>query len=414
MSLDTGWPTTVDYSDAAQDPEVCFVDPRLQRATFRMNSMGMPVVRSGQMAAVLPVTIDGVDYALRCFTTPTDHSARYRAVNAHIETHPGIPLVRAEWISRAVAVGDGTYPAVLMPWVDGMLLSSYVDELVETDRAAELRILAQSWMHLAGSLRAQSVVHGDLQHGNVMIGSDGTLRLIDYDGVWVPGMPTSLHEAGQPNYQHPQRMEVPQVLVEADTFAAFVIYVSLLAVAADPELWDTYHGGENLILMREDFLEVGRHETEIWTELGNSADPDVSRHAATLRQLCQTDLRTLPQLHDLVVSGISTIHPGSSYVPDRAGQLSGGSWWDGEDTQLEGPAVASPVPDASGPVWSVRDNAAAAVAQTDFSVPEAASPPEQSSPPASSSTESATKAAIILLLVAAIVALIAIAVALTA
>jgi len=402
MSLDSAWPTTVDYSDAAQDPEVCFTDPRLQRATFRMNSMGMPVVRSGQMAAVLPVTIDGTQYALRCFTTPTDHSARYRAVNAHIETRPGIPLVHAEWIDGAVAVGNGTFPAVLMPWVDGMLLSSYIDELVETDRAGELRVLADSWVHLAGSLRAQSVVHGDLQHGNVMVASDGTLRLIDYDGVWVPGMPTTLHEAGQPNYQHPQRMEVPQVLVEADTFAAFVIYVSLLAVGADPELWDTYHGGENLILVREDFLEVGRHETPIWTALRNSPDPDVARHAETLRQLCMTDLRTLPPLHELVVNGVATVRNGSSYVPDRAGQLSGGTWWDGEDAQLDGPQAAPVVTAGAEAAWSVRNDAGLGPTPAPFPAPQAQWPLEPSS------SNATMKVAIGLLIAAAVIVIVAV------
>lgn len=405
MSLDSGWPTAVDYSDAAQDPEVCFADPRLKRGTFRMNSMGMPVIRSGQMAAVLPVEIDSEQYALRCFTTPTDHSARYRAVNAHIASRPDIPLAPAEWIDHAVAVGDGLYPAVLMPWVDGMLLSGYVDELVESGREAELKALADAWVHLAGSLRAQSVVHGDLQHGNVMVASDGTLRLIDYDGVWVPGMPTTLHEAGQPNYQHPQRMEVPQVLVEADTFAAFVIYLSLLSVAADPEMWDSFYGGENLILVREDFLEVGRHETPVWTALASSPDPDVVRHAATLRQMCMTDLRTLPTLHELVSDGVATLHNGVSFVPDRAGNVSGGSWWDGDDAQLQGPPSAAPVAaDASGPAWSIGTDSAAPA--TD---PWASSAAEAWPPVAPASGNSTMmKVAIVLLVIAAVAMIVAV------
>lgn len=348
MSLASGWPTAVDYTGAAQDPERCFVDPRLQRARFQENRMGMPVVRSGQMAAVLPAEIDGQRYAVRLFTTPVDHSARYRSVNAHLASRPATPLAPAEWIDRAVAVGDGVYPAVLMPWVDGVLLSSHVDDLVEEDRAGELRDVAAAWVHLVGSLRAESVVHGDLQHGNVMVASDGSLVLIDYDGVWVPGMPTALNEAGQPNYQHPQRAEVSEVMVEADTFAAFVIYVSLLAVAADPELWDRFHSGENLIIVREDYLEVGRRGSPVWTALASSPDPDVVRHAQTLSVLCSTDLRTLPPLHDLVTQGTAALRPGSAYVPDRAGHRSGGSWWNGDDAQLQEP---EPSPTAEGP-WS--------------------------------------------------------------
>jgi serine/threonine protein kinase len=354
VSLETGWPTAVDYTGAAQDPERCFVDPRLQRAVFQENRMGMPVVRSGQMAAVMPVQIDGNRYALRLFTTPVDHGARYRAVNHHLAARPTAPLVHAEWIDEAVAVGDGVYPAVLMPWIDGMLLSSYVEALVEEGRAGELRDLAAAWVHLVGSLRAAGVIHGDLQHGNVMVGTDGMLRLVDYDGVWVPGMQTTLKEAGQPNYQHPQRAEVPEVVAEADTFAAFVIYVSLLAVAADPDLWETFHSGENLIIVREDFLEAGRRGSPIWTALAASPDPDVVRHVDTLQRLCSTDLRTIPLLHDLVERGMDSLGHGVDYVPDRAGHRSGGSWWDVDDDELQSSALIEES-DPDAPVWSVAD-----------------------------------------------------------
>ncbi len=343
MTLDSTWPTAVDYTGAAQDPEHCFVDPRLKRARFQENRMGMPVVRSGQMAAVMPVEIDGTRHALRLFTTPVDHSARYTAVNEHLRTRPAAPLLPAEWITDAVAVGDGTYPAVLMPWVDGVLLSSHVDDLVEEGRAGELRTVADRWVHLAGSLRSESIIHGDLQHGNVMVGADGSLWVIDYDGVWVPGMSTALHEAGQPNYQHPQRMEVPEVVVEADTFAAFVIYLSLRAVAADPDLWDGFHGGENLILVREDFLEVGRRGSPIWTALSASPDPDVVRHTTTLSRLCSTDLRRIPPLYDLVTRGAEVLNGSSDYVPERAPQRAGGAWWDQDDEGLQAADPGLPV-----------------------------------------------------------------------
>ena len=305
----------------------------------------MPVVRSGQMAAVLPVEIDGVRCAVRLFTTPVDHSDRYRAIAAHLEARADVPLVPAEWIPHAVSVGDGVYPAVLMPWIDGMLLSSHVEQLIDEDRSEELRTLAIQWVVLVGGLRAASVVHGDLQHGNVMVGSDGALRLIDYDGVWVPGMPVNLLEAGMANYQHPQRMEVPQVLAETDTFAAFVIYVSLVAAAADPDMWDRYHCGENLIFVREDFLEAGRRGSPVWNDLAASPDPDVSRHAETLSQLCSTDLRTIPTLHDLVVQGSSALVGSNGYVPDRSGGRSGGNWWGDGDDPVDGPSEGSPVDD---------------------------------------------------------------------
>lgn len=42
----------IDYVAAVQDPEICVVSDRLAGAQLKMNMMGIPVVKSGQTAAV--------------------------------------------------------------------------------------------------------------------------------------------------------------------------------------------------------------------------------------------------------------------------------------------------------------------------------------------------------------------------
>lgn len=348
------WPSAVDYTAAVQDPEVCLVDERLKRAEFALNRFDMPVVRSGQTAAVFPVTIDGTKAALRLFTVPTDHAERYRMLNDHLVSHPDAPLVPASWIDEAVAVGVARYPGVLMPWVGGSMLSSVIEDAVEEGRVTDLRPVAERWLELVRRLGCESVVHGDLQHGNVLVEGDQRLNLIDYDGVWVPGMQTHLAEIGHPNYQHPQRAEFHEVLAGTDSFAAFVIYVSLLAVIADPAVWGELHNGENLLFVERDYVESGRRGARVWEALATSPDPTVIRHAGTLAELCCTDIRSIPTVDALVAGGVGALDGAARYVPERAGQAIGGNWWGEEEPQAApDPATqAAPVPPMSilGPV----------------------------------------------------------------
>jgi len=49
------------------------------------------------------------------------------------------------------------------------------------------------------------MAHGDIQNGNIMMSPSG-VKLIDYDGMFVPGMtPGNGSEVGHKHFQHPTR-----------------------------------------------------------------------------------------------------------------------------------------------------------------------------------------------------------------
>ena len=103
-----------------------------------------------------------------------------------------------------------------------------MDFLVSGSNTAALTTLAGRWRELVALLQRSEFAHGDLQHGNVMVDQEGRLRLVDFDGVWIPQLsgqsPPS--EFGHPNYQHPLHHHWDRWL---DTFSALVIYLSLIA-----------------------------------------------------------------------------------------------------------------------------------------------------------------------------------------
>ncbi|HEY4375803.1 MAG TPA: hypothetical protein VGM93_01540, partial [Acidimicrobiales bacterium] len=333
---------------AVQDPELCLLDLRLRRAVFRINRMGLPVVKSGQVAAVFPLTVDGESGAARFFTAPTEQSRRYAQLDAFLGQHPCPLFVTAEWVARAVALGDGVYPAVLMPWVPGLTLTAFVEEAIEDRDTARLNDLSTKWLTAADVLTSSTIVHGDLQHGNVLVDESLTIRLIDYDGVWVPGLDRHNNEVGHLNYQHPQRLELDESLVQADAFSAFVIYLSLRATAADPSLWDEFNGGENMLFMHDDFVDAGRRERKIWQRLSESAAPDVRTLSATLEALCRIDVRQIPTVAQLAVHGTAALAGADPYVPERSSRSAGGQWWQPDGNETAGAKTADTTGGADG------------------------------------------------------------------
>jgi hypothetical protein len=144
-------------------------------------------------------------------------------------------------------------------------------------------------------LRTAQVAHGDLQHGNVIV-QNGTLRLVDLDGMFVPSMSQmNASELGHRHYQHPLR---DQFLFnrDLDNFSSLVIYVSLISLAERPEFWKRFHD-ENLILNRSDFLNPSA--SPAFTEI-KKIGGEPKRLAEILEKACRAAPSMTPSLPDLV------------------------------------------------------------------------------------------------------------------
>ena len=192
----------------------------------------------------------------------------------------------ATWLDGAIQVNRATWPVLTMDWIDGRTLNEYVDFLVASSNAAALTTLAARWRELVALLQNSEFTHGDLQHGNVMVDQEGRLRLVDFDGVWIPQLagqspPT---EFGHPNYQHPMQHVWGRWL---DTFSALVIYLSLIALGKDPALWLALYNSKNLLFAKSDFFPP--FKTEAWKQLAAMGDPQVDELVRRLQECCDPD-----------------------------------------------------------------------------------------------------------------------------
>ena len=65
---------------------------------------------------------------------------------------------------------------------------------------------AGKFVRMVRDLSALNIAHGDLQHGNLLVTPSGEPKLIDYDGMFVPGLAKiGACEKGHVNYQSPTR-----------------------------------------------------------------------------------------------------------------------------------------------------------------------------------------------------------------
>lgn len=277
------WPNPTDYQDAVQNPRLCFSDPELQAGIVATNLLGLPRVASGNFASVYEVRTGKKRWAVRCFLRQcADQQKHYAHITNHLKGLWLPFLVDFEYQPRGIRLFGQPYPIVKMQWMDGVALHTFVRKKLR--RPQDLAKLAAQWRGMVNSLHGSRLAHGDLQHGNVLVTSKGIARLVDYDAMYVSALQgANCAELGHANYQHPQR-QANHYDHHLDNFAALVIYVSLRALAVEPELWDKHHTGENLIFSSSDFK--APTQSALFAQLWRSQDAEVRALSVQLAAWC--------------------------------------------------------------------------------------------------------------------------------
>ena len=304
------WPGITDFSEAVQNPRLCFKGTGLEAGNVSLNQRGMPLVFSGAFACVYPVSVGNQTFAVRCFTREvSDQQTRYGELSSYLLNVLPPSFVHFEYVERGISLRGDWYPIVRMEWVDGEPLSKFVGSRL--DQPDTLRRLAAQWRGgLAASLRGLRIAHNDLQHGNVLVQTDGSIRLVDYDGMFLPKFRGERSpELGHKNYQHPERSS-EHYDENVDNFPSLVIYLSLLAIASDPGLWD-FHDEDNLVFTRKDYADP--RQSELFRRLKGSPDQAVAKLAERLEEYCALPLERIPDL-EAVLQDI----PPSAALPSPA------------------------------------------------------------------------------------------------
>ncbi len=318
------WPQATDYNEALQTPALCFRDADLQQAEAAVDLFGLPRTRSGNFADVYELrdASSGQTWAVKCFTREVHGlHERYRAISDHLGQAQLSFMVQFTFLDEGVRVRGEWFPVVKMRWVAGLTLNEFVRD--HADKPGYMEQLAGLWLRLAQQLHNAQMAHGDLQHGNVLLVS-GTkanalkLRLIDYDGMWVPALADKPSgELGHPNFQHPERVRSAPYHREVDRFAHLVIFTALRClVVGGGSLWQRHDNGENLLFRERDFREPGN--SPLLRELWQQDDADLRALAGHLMLAAQGPLADVPLLEDVwLSSGAKPLSPAQAELVDR-------------------------------------------------------------------------------------------------
>lgn len=255
------FPLISEYKDAVLYAEDNFKELTNLRPVLDDN--GEPVMSSGNFAVVFKMEdeSDGRYYAMKCFLKEqSGRNESYRLISEELENIDSSYLVSVKYLEKELFV-DSTnckeeeFPVLLMDWIEGQTLDKYIKNIIDDEN--ELSLLAYRFGQLAVWLIHQPFAHGDLKPDNILVRPDGSLVLIDYDGMFVPAMKgQKAREIGSPDFSHPLR-GVDDFDEHIDDFSISSIALSLKAIACKPSLWDEFGADDRLLLSKNDYVNIG-------------------------------------------------------------------------------------------------------------------------------------------------------------
>jgi hypothetical protein len=291
-----GFPTGFQYQEAVQHPARCFADPELKGASCERMAMGLPKMISGNFASVFPMTsAAGNRYAVKCFTrTVVNQMERYSAIGDCLGKVQPWWATGFEYMPNGIEVETDRYPILRMNWVRGLTLGNWIAQNFAAPSAIEN--IGRLFDSLVADLSAMGIAHGDLQSGNLIVADAGTLRLVDYDGMYVQGLEAfPPGEVGHPDYQRRERSQADYG-PSMDRFSAWLISLSLKILAAEPGMLDRLNPSrdEYLLLNRQDFLDL--RSSPRFAILSSSQNAEVRRLAHIAADVLPLPLSAMPVL----------------------------------------------------------------------------------------------------------------------
>ena len=272
------YPLISEYVEAVRNAEDNFDKLRNLRPVTDGN--GNPVMTSGNFAVVFKMRDEKNDklYAVKCFLKDQPNRAEnYRMIAEEPEFVSSSFLTKFQYLDNELFVdaahADGEeFPVLLMDWVEGTNLDQYIRQHLHD--SYQLHLLAYQFSRLVLWLMPQPFAHGDLKPDNIMVREDGTLVLIDYDGMFVPAMKgQKSREMGSSDFRHPVRTE-ETFNEHIDDFSLASILLSLRVIAEEPALLEKYGAADRLLFSEKDYRNI--HDCQLLKDIFPSECQEVN------------------------------------------------------------------------------------------------------------------------------------------
>ena len=283
------YPLISEYVKAIQDAGDNL--EQLAHLTPVLDDHGEPYRSSGAFAVVFKMQdkSTGKYYALKCFTEEQQGRAEaYRQIADELDLLDSPYITSVKYMEKELFVDsqceEDEFPVLLMDWVDGETMEAYIAANYRNQSA--MSMLSYRFGKMAAWLRSQSFAHGDVKPDNIIIRPDGSLSLVDYDGMFVPSMKGSQSPTiGTRDFSHPLRT-VDDFDETIDDFSLASIALSLKAISMKSTLLDIYGASDRLLFSENDYR-----------------NPSNSKVISALQELmCDKDFCTLYSLFMLALA----------------------------------------------------------------------------------------------------------------
>ena len=256
-------PTIPSIRTSVENKEVLVLDEHAKKGTFRRDARGRLIAYAGGFSVVFPYELpDGTKWAFRCWHSDISNTQkRYEIISEAIYRANLDFLCEFNYIEKGINVDGNIYPTTRMRWVEGITIKDYICKYRQSKD--KLKVLAENFLLMTHALHEQLLAHGDLQHGNILVGDDHQLYLVDYDSFYCPKLKGEEDTVtGLPDYQHPSRKSNKSVSEKLDYFSELIIYLSIMAIAEAPFLVDKYkvEDADRLLFSKEDFDDITKSQ----------------------------------------------------------------------------------------------------------------------------------------------------------
>ena len=250
------YPLISEYVKAIQDAgdnleQLAYLTPVL-------DDHGDPYRSSGAFAVVFKMQDKSSEkyYALKCFTEEQQGRAEaYRQIADELDLLDSPYITSVKYMEKELFVDSqcevDEFPVLLMDWVEGETMEAYIAANYRNQSA--MSMLSYRFGKMAAWLRTQSFSHGDIKPDNIIVRPDGSLTLVDYDGMFVPSMKGSKSPTiGTKDFCHPLRT-VDDFDETIDDFSLASIALSLKAISMNSSLLVTYGASDRLLFSENDY-----------------------------------------------------------------------------------------------------------------------------------------------------------------